>query len=1053
MVGKTRSRISSFSVLLVIVALSMLGIFSIGYLNVQYNPPVQKHSITVSFSYPNADPEVVESEVTSKIEGVLSNIKGVSEVSSNSSNGSGNVSISFKKETNISAARFEVASKIRNLYPYLPKNVSYPYISLNSHGQQAHTALVFELKGAMPSQEIERFARERILPNLATIAGVDAVNLSGATPYELVISFDEHKAKEVNIQASDIVTAFNNYYKSQVIGMVNDGDGIITIRLENDKEDEFDNIPIKKYNGLVIYLKDIANYKYQESVPTSYYRVNGLNTITLSIGIISESNLLKVAKEVSNRMFSLSENFPEDITYSLSYDSSEYISKELNKIYLRTTICILLLLLFVFLVNRSVKYMLFIALTLIINLLIAIAIYYLVGLNINIYTLAGITVSLCIIIDASIIMIDHYGYYHDRKCFPSLIAAASTTIGALLVTLILPAEERANLTDFIWVIVINLVVSLLVSWFFVPALMEYIPLSASSFSFSIRRRKKIIKYNKLYEKYINFGLEHRWIYIIIFIISFGIPLCIIPQKKVQFKEGRNETKIGALFNEFVDNVYFSRRNNIDKYLGSSFRLFYASLDRANFFRDPSRKILSIKAGMLEGCTISQLNDVVKEMENFLSQFEQIETFVTSIYSYNNANILITFKPEYENTSFPLELKSEVTAMAVNFGGANWSVYGIDENGFNNNIVSDYKSNRIQLFGYNYQELCKYAEILRSKLSENNRIKEPEIWSAGWNGRPSLEYNIQYDFEAMLAFGVNPYSYYKELYSKLYDSRIGSVYRNSEQTNVVLKSIDSEAFDLWHVLNVPINVGEEKITLSDVGNISKKRTGVSIHRVNQSYELDVCYDFVGSYQLSNAYATEIIDYMQTEILPVGYKIKSSSYLWSTTRKRQYLWLICLVIAVIYIILAISFESFRYPLSVIFMIPISFIGLFLVFGLSDFAFDQGGFAALIMLAGIVVNAGIYLITAYKHYKESPHVSSQSEVKNYIKVYNHKVYAIFLTILSTILGLIPFLSDGPNEVFWFDFAIGTISGIIFSIIALIFYLPVFALHRKKNQKIIKL
>ena len=147
------------------------------------------------------------------------------------------------------------------------------------------------------------------------------------------------------------------------------------------------------------------------------------------------------------------------------------------------------------------------------------------------------------------------------------------------------------------------------------------------------------------------------------------------------------------------------------------------------------------------------------------------------------------------------------------------------------------------------------------------------------------------------------------------------------------------------------------------------------------------------------------------------------------------------------LAMSFESMRYPLAVIFMIPVSFIGLFLVFGLSDFSFDQGGFAAFVMLCGVVVNAGIYLVSTWRSQMRRYMTHRADSVRllyAYVRAWNHKINPIMLTILSTILGLLPFLADGPDEVFWFDFAIGTIGGMVFSVIALIFVLPVSLLRR---------
>ena len=145
-------------------------------------------------------------------------------------------------------------------------------------------------------------------------------------------------------------------------------------------------------------------------------------------------------------------------------------------------------------------------------------------------------------------------------------------------------------------------------------------------------------------------------------------------------------------------------------------------------------------------------------------------------------------------------------------------------------------------------------------------------------------------------------------------------------------------------------------------------------------------------------------------------------------------------------AIIFESLLLPLVIIMMIPVSFIGVFLIFGLTEFRFDQGGFAAFVLLCGIVVNAGIYLITECM---ECQRTSKKSGLRLYMMAYNHKIVPISLTIISTILGLVPFLLDGPEEVFWFAFAIAAISGTLFSIIALMVYLPIFMPMDKLPKK----
>ena len=1041
-------RISSFSVLLVMAVLSVIGIATLPMLNIQYKPSVPGRTITVSFSYPGASPEIVETEVTSKIEGIMARLTGCTGTSSVSSLGYGSASVNLSRRTDMASARLELASAIRNIFPELPDGVSYPSISHNAQGQRTSTALSYLIKGSLPSQEIEKYVREHVMPEISAVKGVDNVSLYGATPYHWVITFDAAKTASAGVSPSDIAEAFRNAYSETLIGLSDSGDETMAVRLATMNEgDDFGSIPVKNSEGRIVHLRDVADWKYQESLPGSYYRVNGLNTITLSVGIAGDVNLLTVTKDVRETMLELQRGFPEEITAGIAYDSSEYVSGELDKIYLRTGLCILILLLFVFSVSRSWRYMLIIVLTLAVNLLIALAIYAFAGISIHIYTLAGITVSLGIVIDTSIVMIDHYAHFRDRKAFPSLVAAVGTTIAALLMVLLLPESEKANLKDFIWVISLNLAVSLAVSWLFIPALMDYLPVQTPASVSSMRKRRRQARRTGRYGRYIGWGLRHRWVYVVLFILAFGLPLCVLPSASEMEKE-QDKGFFRKAVEKFVSwPPYEDNRYIVDKVAGSSFGAFFRALDRSDFYREPQQKTLHINAGMLEGCTVHQLNEVVKSMENYLAGFDEIKVFTTEISSYADASITVEFKPEFENTSFPAQLKSLVTSMAINFGGANWSIYGIDDNGFNNNIVTNYKSHRIALYGYNYQELRKYAEHLVEYISSNRRVSGAEVWGAGWNGRPQTEFNMAYDFERMAHLGINPYSYYSSLSSLLYDHAVISINTEGELREVVLRSSDLDKFDYWHVLHEPVSLGVTAVPLSEIGSIEKQLSAISISKLDQSYELNVCFDFIGSYELSRRVIGEAVDYMNSDVLPIGYKAENlQGGLWDEA-KDKYAWLIMLIVAVIFVMLAMTFESLRLPLAIIFMIPVSFIGLFLTFGLSDLAFDQGGFAAFVMLCGIVVNAGIYIVLTYKAVMQ--HNPGLTGIRGYIKAFGRKINPIMLTVISTVLGLIPFLTDGPQEVFWFDFAIGTIGGMLFSIIAVIFILPVFVIRNDKQTK----
>lgn len=534
-INRSQRGIPAFSVLLIMAALAVIGVAMLPMLNVQYTPSPVERKIDVSFTWPDASARLIEQSVTSRIEGALSAITGSESVSSRSSKGSGRVTIRFRKGTEMAAARFEVASAIRNLYPKLPEEVSYPAISIATGGTRESDMLVYTIKADLPSRRIEEYVEAHMSTPLSQTEGVGKVSLSGVTPFEWVITFDP-KAMEVNgISAADLAAAFRDYFRSDVIGLTTlphaDGtDRSIVLKLRNRASLNFGDIPIARRNGRIYHLRDFATARWCEAPPSTYFRINGLNTITLSIGCEASTNMLRVAENVKEEMQRLQAAFPPGISATLTYDASEYVSGELHKIYLRTLLCVAILMLFVYLVSRDFNYLLIIAVTLAVNILVAVVFYNLLNLDIHIYTLAGITVSLGIIIDSSIIMVDHYSYYRNRRVFVSILGALLTTIGALGIVWLLPEKQQANLTDFSLVIVINLVVSLIVALLFIPALLDKFPLKRSMTVSSVKRRRLTVRVSRAYARFIGWGRRHRWLFIVALIWGFGIPTFLLPEK-------------------------------------------------------------------------------------------------------------------------------------------------------------------------------------------------------------------------------------------------------------------------------------------------------------------------------------------------------------------------------------------------------------------------------------------------------------------------------------------------------------------------------------------
>lgn len=1043
---KSKNSFPSFSVIIVVVALMLIGAALVPTLSVQLEPGRSLPSLSIYYSMPRASAKVIEQEVTSKLEGVLNSIKGVKSISSISKKGNGYITLEFKKGSNLDALRFEVATAIRQVYPKLPAQVSYPYLSLSTSGNKVSSILSYTVNGSASPYFIQKYAEEYIVPKLTRIKGINEVSIYGATPFEWEIVFDSKTLENIHLSASDISKALSDYFQSHDVGMgtiQNNGDEYgkqmrVVLKTNSNNNIEWERIPVKKIENRIVWLTDIAKIKYKEKEPEYYYRINGLNTINMVIYPETGVNTLKLVKTVKETIKELETNLSPGYSLLLAYDNTAFIEKELKKIGYRTLFVVLILLLFVLLITRSFRYLLLILISLLANLLIAAIFYSIFNVEIHLYSLAGITVSFGILVDNSIIMIDHLRHQDNKRIFLAILAATLTTIGSLSIIFFLKAGQQINLIDFATVIMINLTASLLIALFFIPSLMDKIRLKPVRKRYYYKRKKVAVRLSRAYERLLIRNKKIKWGYIILLLLGFGIPIHWLPPKI------EKEAFYTSVYNKTIGSTWYQDNGAalLEKIIGGSIRLFTENVFEKSFYADPKETKLYINGTMPEGCTAQQLNEAVKKMENFISRFDEIKMFQTRVNGYRSSNITIHFKPEFEKNSFPFFLKEELTSKANSLGGLDWSIYGVGK-GFSNALHTGNKSNRIILQGYNYDRLYSYAEDLKSILLQNGRIKEVEIKGSNGYGTKALnEYFIEFNYEKLALNAISPARFYSFVNNKIFKQAISPVFNQNEYQPVSLLSDQSSKYNVWDLKNMPVNDQDKLIKFSEFGTIKKLKSGNDIYKYNQQYQLVVAYDFIGSYQLGNLVRTESIKQMK-ELLPMGYRVEQSSFQhWNKKSKKQY-YLLFLIIAIIFILCSILFESFTQPLIIIVLIPVAYIGVFLTFYLFEINFDQGGFASFILLSGLVVNAGIYILNDYNNLCHKR--PQENKFKLYRKAFNHKIIPIFLTIISTVLGLIPFIWLGQNEVFWFAFASGTIGGLIFSILAIVIYLPLFMSLRR--------
>lgn len=581
--------LSSFTLIVTFVCLSLIGVVLVPLLPVKLAPSRTLPGLTVSFSMPGNSSRVIEAEVTSKLEAMMARVKGIRKVNSTSDNGSGSISLELDKHADIDVTRFEVSTIIRQTWPQLPEGVSYPQISTRRSDDKASRPFItYTLNAPANPILIQQYAEENIKPVLGQLKGIYKVELNGATPMEWLLEYDSDQLSRLGITLQAVQRAINRHYEKEFLGICSIEKGaegrewIRLVRTSTEKEMEFEPgaIQLQAEDGTMVTLDKLIKVRHVEERPQSYYRINGLNSVYLYITAEETANQLNLSGEVKHLMGELQQKMPPGYEVHISYDATEYIQKELDKIYFRTGLTVLILLLFVALITRNLRYLFLIVTSLAVNISVAVILYYAFGLEMQLYSLAGITISLNLVIDNTIVMTDHILHRRNLKAFVSVLAATLTTIGALVIIFFLDEKIRLNLQDFAAVVIINLAVSLFVALFFVPSMIDKIGLEKKK---RRKRRRFLLRptfmkrltvyFTRFYQGVIYYLCRFRVIACLLLLLGFGLPVFMLPEKM----EG--EGKWVEYYNKVFDNPTFKDKVKpvINKALGGSLRLLRKSI--------------------------------------------------------------------------------------------------------------------------------------------------------------------------------------------------------------------------------------------------------------------------------------------------------------------------------------------------------------------------------------------------------------------------------------------------------------------------------------------
>ena len=448
-------------------------------------------------------------------------------------------------------------------------------------------------------------------------------------------------------------------------------------------------------------------------------------------------------------------------------------------------------------------------------------------------------------------------------------------------------------------------------------------------------------------------------------------------------------------------------------IGGGVYLFINYVYKGEVWSFSETNALYVMIKLPSGSESAEVLRIVERFEQEIKKNPIYKNFYTTLYS-RYARIEVDFK---EASIGIASLKGKLENLATKFANCKITIYGMGTVFFTGGGMVGIPE--ISLSGYDYYRMKGLAEMVKKKLEENPRVTDVDI-NFSWYGKQK-EFILQ-PKKTLPVFGLTP----TEVSMALRQRMSFPLFTRKERIQVNI--FKDTLFNLQELKRIPVMRGVE---LNDIGVIKEIVTPGIIKRENQKYRKDIAYEFRGSYKMAEGFKKT---FLKTIKLPDGFSLKPFLFIKKEIglKKKEIVISILLALFLLMAILASLYESFAKPLLILFVIPISFIGVSLIYAITKTNFDTSAFVGLILLIGIAVNDGIILID---------HLSKSKEqgVNEIVRRAGHRFRPILITTVTTLVGLLPFIFVKSEILMFSKLALSCIGGLIFSTCGSLIILPV--------------
>lgn len=999
------------------ILILLFGIIGYSFLGVREYPSVDPPIITVTTNYIGANADVVESQITEVLEENINGIAGIRSLSSTSADGRSTITVEFELDVDLEAAANDVRDRVSQSVRNLPPDCDPPVVAKSSADSNPIVSMTIQ-SNQRSLLELSEIANNVFKERLQTIPGVSEIRVWGEKKYSMKLLLDPVKLAGYNLTPLDVRDALNKENVELPTGRIEGYNTELSIRTFGrlTTEEDFNELIIKETEGAVIKLKDIGSAKLLPENERTILRGNGgIPQVAVAITPQPGSNYIDIADEFYARVENIKDELPDDLQYNIALDTTLSIRKAIDEVKETLIIAFILVVLIIFAFLRDWRTTLIPVIAIPISLIGAFFIMYIAGFSINILTLLGIVLATGIVVDDAIVVLENIYAKIERGMAPKqaahegskeiIFAIVSTTV--TLAAVFLPIIFLQGLTgrlfrEFGITVAGSVIISAVVSLTLTPMMSS-----------------RILKHRE----------KHNWLYRTTEPFFVGLVGGYYRSLKVLLR-----TPIIAILIMLLS-------GGIIYYFGGKLPEELAPME------DKGRFVINSTAP--EGTSFEKMDafnqQLVEIVDTLPEKANIIAVTAPSFGSSSAANsgfIRVNLVEAGERDKSQQQIADEMAAIVKKYNFARTFISQ------EQTIGGDRRAGLPVQYVIQAPDFEQLRAVIPKFMEEAG--KDPAFQVVDINlkfNKPELTVEIDRDRARALGVTVRDIAETLQLYFS--GQRFGFFIFNNKQYQVIgqaTRDNRDEPFDLSKAYVK--NSRNELIQLDNLITLTDNSSPPQLFRYNRYVSATISANPAPGYTIGDG--IKVMDNIAEKTLTDDFSTAlagTSKEFAESSNSLQFAFYLALIL--IYLILAIQFESYRDPLIVMFTVPLALAGAVLslsIFGQTLNIFSQIG---IIVLVGIVTKNGI-LIVEFANQRKA---TGLSRLEAALDAATQRFRPILMTSFATVLGALPIaLALGASSKSRVSMGIAIIGGLLFSLVLTLYVIPLLYLlmaPRKNKTK----